>query len=406
MQAVRWFAQAKNRLGRLSCGRIDRDHRVNKIQSDKYKTFWILLLLTAGALLVHGYHPYAEDAEIYLPGVEKILHPELFPVGGEFFQSHARLTLFPNLIALSLRVTHLPLETGIFLWQVASIFLLLLACWEMTGLAAFAGIFAVTKVLEGKYARAVLWIAFAACVHPLMWVFPFSFCALLIVMGKFESYKKSIALVGLAVLWPAIPLAPVSSLAYHEVAKLHGYFFIQHWEWYEVLGAVAPIGLFWWFARLAQTRQWGLLNRVCRACAVYGVIYLIISLVVDLPARFEALARLQPLRSLHLLYIVLFVALGGFLGEYVLRDRAWRWLLLFVPLSLGMFSGARMWNGREQRPEIRGHRRLPGFVRTLQRMQCLRSIRSTCTSRARMRLDSAALRREAAWQTESRTTEW
>jgi len=352
---------------------------VSKIRSDRFKTAGILLLLTAGALLVHGYHPYAEDGEIYLPGVERILHPELFPAGGEFFQSHARLTLFPNLIALSLRVTHLPLETGIFLWQVASIFLLLLACWEISGLlfpgrrgarwcgvslvaalltipvagtalyvmdqylnprnlAAFAGIFAVTKVLEGKYARAVLWIAFAACVHPLMWVFPFSFCALLIVMGKFESHKKSIALVGLAVLWPAIPLAPVSSPAYHEVAKLHGYFFIQHWEWYEVLGAVAPIGLFWWFARLAQTRQWGLLNRVCRACAVYGVIYLIISLVVDLPARFEALARLQPLRSLHLLYIVLFVALGGFLGEYVLRDRAWRWLLLFVPLSLGMFS--------------------------------------------------------------------
>jgi hypothetical protein len=57
------------------------------------------LLLTAGALLVQGYHPFAEDAEIYLPGVEKILHPELFPVGREFFLSHASMTFFPNVVA-------------------------------------------------------------------------------------------------------------------------------------------------------------------------------------------------------------------------------------------------------------------------------------------------------------------
>ena len=92
----------------------------------------LLLLLTIGALFVHGYHPFAEDAEIYLPGVEKILHPELFPFGAEFFQSHAHLTYFPNLIAASVRVTHLPLEVALFLWQVLSIFLLLLAGWELS----------------------------------------------------------------------------------------------------------------------------------------------------------------------------------------------------------------------------------------------------------------------------------
>ena len=82
-------------------------------------------------------------------------------------------------------------------------------------------------------------------------------------------------------------------------------------------------------------------KRVSRAFVVYGVIYLVAALVVDLPARFEALARLQPLRSLHFLYIVMFVVMGGFLAEYVLKDRVWRWLLLFAPLSLGMFLGQR-----------------------------------------------------------------
>jgi hypothetical protein len=174
-----------------------------------------------------------------------------------------------------------------------------------------------------------------------MWAFPFSFCALLLVMRRLEhrnkTADKTAELSGMVFLWPLIPLAPVSSQAYHEAAKLHGYFFIQNWAWYEIIGAVAPIGLFWWFAKLARSRRWELLELVCRAFAVYGAIYLVISLGIDLPARFETLARLQTLRSLHLLYIVLFLVIGGFLGEYVLRDRLWRWLLLFVPLCFGMF---------------------------------------------------------------------
>src|SRR6202035_3571253 len=270
------------------------------------------LLLTAGAVAVHGYHPCSEDAEIYLPGVEKILHPELFPVGQEFFLSHASLTFFPNLVALSLRVTHLPLETGLFLWHLASIFLLLLACWELGGLffqeararwggvclvatlltipvagtalyivdqyvnprnlAAFAGIFMVARTLEKQYVRALLWAAFAACVHPLMWVFPFSFCALFLVMEKFSEGAGKTALA--AGLWLGIPLAPLSSAAYHEVAKHHGYFYIQNWQWYEWLGIIAPLLLFWWFARIAHERiahkrQWATIERVCRAFVAY-----------------------------------------------------------------------------------------------------------------------------------------
>ena len=337
-------------------------------------------------MLVQGYHPFSEDAEIYLPGVEKILHPELFPVGQEFFLSHAHMTLFPNVVAFSLRVTHLPPEVGLFLWHLASIFLLLLACWELSGLffpdskrarwsgvcliaallsipvagtalyvmdqylnprnlAAFAGIFMLVRTLEKKYVRALLWLAFALCMHPLMWVFPFSFCMLFVVMEKFESRWKMKSATGLtALLW--IPLSPATSAAYHEAAKRHGYHYIQHWAWYELLGAVAPLLLFWWFARMAsgrsaRRRQWPVVERVSRAFVVYGLIYLAAALVVDLPARFEALARLQPLRSLHFLYIVMFVAMGGFLAEYVLKDRAWRWLLLFVPLSVGMFLGQR-----------------------------------------------------------------
>jgi hypothetical protein len=80
---------------------------------------------------------------------------------------------------------------------------------------------------------------------------------------------------------------------------------------------------------------------VCRALVVYDLVYFFAALVVDLPVRFESLARLQPLRSLHLLYMLLFLIMGGLLGEFVLKNRVWRWLTLFVPLGVGMFIAQR-----------------------------------------------------------------
>lgn len=342
--------------------------------------------MTAASLLVHGYHPFAEDAEIYLPGIEKIMNPQLFPAGREFFASHASLTLFPNLVASSLRVTHLPLGTGLFLWHVASIFLLLLACWELSGvlfptmtarwgavcmvaalltipvagtalyimdqylnprnLAAFAAVFAVARTLERKYLRAVLWLAFAGSVHPLMAVFALSCCALLLLMEQFErktgAQEHSRMAAALCCLLPFRNfLDPPTSPAYHEAAMRHGFHYIQLWQWYEVLGAIAPAFVLWWFSRIARVRQWNNLARLSRALILYNVVYFCAALLVDLPARFESLARLQPLRSLHLLYILMFVAMGGLAGEYLLKNRVWRWVALFVPLSVGMFFAQR-----------------------------------------------------------------
>jgi hypothetical protein len=44
------------------------------------------------------------------------------------------------------------------------------------------------------------------------------------------------------------------------------------------------------------------------------------------------------MRSFQLIYIVMFLLLGGLAGEYLLQEKTWRWLLLFVPLSIGMFA--------------------------------------------------------------------
>jgi len=335
-----------------------------------------LLLLTLAALAVHGYHPYAEDAEIYLPGIKKLLHSALYPTGTEFFESHASLTLFPNLIAASVRLTRIPFDYAIFIWYLASIFLLLLACWEFSGVcfdtararwgavaliaslltlpvagtalylmdqylnprnvAAFAAVFAVTRVLEKKYARAALWILFAAAVHPLMASFAIAFCAVLIFIEKIKKPAFAVAAV-----FPFTNFFAPPSAAYREAMRFHISHFLTQWQWYEWLGLIAPFAVLVLLGRIARSRNLKNLERVCHAAVVYEVMYLVIALVIAIPERFEALARLQPLRSLLLVYVFMLMGIGGFVAEYILKNRVWRWLLLFLPMCAGMFVAQR-----------------------------------------------------------------
>jgi hypothetical protein len=335
-----------------------------------------LLLLTLAALLIHGYHPYAEDAEIYLPGVLKILNPSLFPSNAEFFAEHAGHTLYPNLIAFSVRATHLPLPWVTFLWHLLSIFVLLAAGWRLASalfasetpaddqarraavallaalltlpiagtklyildqylnprnLAAFAALFAVAEVLHRKHGRAALWLGCAAAIHPLMASFAIAFCGWLAVLRRYRP-----RILGFAALLPfGLTLDPPPA-AYHEVALRQPYFYILRWEWYEWLGVIGPVVVFWWLARYGRRRGLDNLELVSRAMAPFILAGLAAALVLGIPARFEALARLEPLRCLALAYTVLAVAGGGLLGQRVLQQRQWRWLVLFVPLAYGM----------------------------------------------------------------------
>ena len=340
-------------------------------------------MCTLAAVAVQGYHPYAEDAEIYLPGVEKALHPQLFPVHADFFQTQGSLTLFPHLIAASVRWSHLPFDWVLFVWQLASVFLLLLAAWQLTGklfesnlarwggvvllaalltlpvagtalyvmdqyvnprnIAAFAGLFAVTKTLEAKWIRATLWAIFAVAVHPLMGWFALSFCLLWLVMRWFEASGSRTNGAAVAAMIVALPnlFAPTSP-AYHEAIRFHGFHYLRNWEWYEWLGIVAPIAIFWWVRRVAQKRRLVMVARVCAALIIYDIIYFALGLAISVPHRFESLARIQPMRSLDLLYVFLILIGGGMIAEYALKNRIWRWGVVFLPLCAGMFFAQRV----------------------------------------------------------------
>jgi len=334
-----------------------------------------LVFLTAAALLIQGYHPYAEDAEIYLPGVLKLLNPTLFPTHAEFFAEHAAHSLYPRLIAALVRVSHLPLPWVTFLFQVASIFLLLAAVCRLAGaffqeerarwgsvalmaalltlpvagtalyiddqylnprnLAAFAAVFAVAEVLHRRYVAALLWLVLAAAVHPLMSSFAIAFCVWLVMLDHYRPRGLGFSVfLPLGIFDPAPP-------AYHDVALRQPYFFVLRWEWYEWLGLIGPVLLFWWIARWARQRNMQNVEWVARAMIPFILVATVAAVALSIPGRLEPLARFEPLRCLALAYMVLIVIGGGLLAQHVLRDRIWRWLVLFVPLSVGMLLAQR-----------------------------------------------------------------
>jgi hypothetical protein len=350
-------------------------------------------VLTAGAILVHGYHPYVEDAEIYVPGIKKLLNPALYPCNSAFFTSHAHLTLFPNLIASSIRITRLPFEWALFSWHFLSIFLLLLACWYLgrmcfrdplakwggvaliaslltipvAGTALYimdqyltprsfstpAALFVVINVLEKKLWRAALWAIFIASIHPLMAVFAVSYAILLWVLDRPPQPLNATA----AMLMP-FGLFPRVTDAYRTAIDRHSYFFILRWEWYEWVGIVGPLALLYFFQRIARRQKLPYLALLCRSLIVFEFFYFFVALVITIPPQFGNLAELQPMRSLHLLYVLLFVFAGGLLAQFVLKNKIWRWILLFVPLCAGMFYAQR------QTFPMTSHIEWPGAVST------------------------------------------
>lgn len=332
--------------------------------------------LTLAGLLIHGYHPYAEDAEIYLPGIKKLLNPGLFPANAEFFDHHAGYSLYPHLIAASARWNHLSIDWLAFCWHVASIFLLLAATFRLASaffdearerwcavalmaalltlpvagtalyildqylnprnLAAFAALFGLAEFLHRKYLRATIWLLFCVAVHPLMASFAVAFVLWIAFLDQLRPMRGQVGLY----LFPLALFAPASP-AYHEVALRQPYFFLLRWEWYEWLGLLGPMVLFWWWGGAQGQGKANNIARVSRGMVPYLVIATIASLVLCIPGRLEPIARFEPLRCLALAYILLIVIGGGLLARRVLHSAAWRWLLLLVPLSLGMFAAQR-----------------------------------------------------------------
>jgi hypothetical protein len=328
------------------------------------------------AVLVHGYHLGVDDSAIYVPAVKRVADPSLYPFGAEFFLSHARLSIFAGLVGGSARLSHLPADLAIFAWHVASVFLLLVAAWRLAGccfensharwsgvallaaalsvpvagtalvvmdpyltarsLSTPAALFAVGCYLSNRPRQALAWLAAAAALHPQMAVYAALFVGVMALAGRLRTLRPASV--------PAFG-AMIGLPNFLDFARLDGparacllsrtYFFVANWTWDEWAGVFAPLALLGWFAAARPRHTLPAFRRLAIASIPFGLAFTAAAVVLAIP-RLESYNRLQPMRSFHLLYAIFFLLLGGLIGEYGIKTRAWRWVALFVPLALGM----------------------------------------------------------------------
>jgi hypothetical protein len=336
----------------------------------------MLVVLAALGILVAGYHPGAEDDGVYLAAIKHNLNPALFPHDSEFFTVQLQATAFDKLVAGSAHLSHLPLGVVVLSWHCLAIFLILWGCWRISrhcfsetyawwasvslvavlltlpvagsglylvdqnlhprAVATAAILAAIVATIDCKYWVAGGLLILAALIHPIMASFGISFCVFL----GWRHPTLEVASLAFALIPLGWIFEPASE-AWRVAADTRDYYFLGRWDWYEWLGVLAPFVFLWWFRWIGRREGGSTLAHLASRLAWYGVFQLLVALILMVPQRFERLWPLQPMRYLHLLYLLFAVLGGGLLGQKVLQRHGWRWFALFVPLAAGMFCAQR-----------------------------------------------------------------
>jgi len=365
---------------------------LRRAPSKNVPLFLFITGLTALAVAIHGYHPYAEDGGLYLAGIKKLLHPSLYSFGTGFATVDLRFSLFASIVATIVRISSLSLTQAIFLIHLGTIWMTLYASWLIAdrcywsreacygatsllatwltmpiagtslllmdpyvsarsvstpcAMLAIAAALDVRRSLDER--RSIPWksvipvtasllVAFAC--HALMAAYALG-CLLLLACNCFyDRTKRIVATLGvcLASIVVAFCLELQSSFRpplYARAAHTREYWFLANWHWYELLGLVAPLLVLALMTKREQRRRVdnvSLLVSMCIAAGVTGI--LVAVLFAHLDSHSFAVARLQPLRIFQIIYVLMIVALGATLGEHVLKRHWLRWATMFVGLS-------------------------------------------------------------------------
>lgn len=360
-----------------------------------YAGLVVVSALTLLAVGVHGYYPYAEDGGLYLAGVKRVLHPDLYPHWSGFTTAQMRFSLFAPMVAFLVRATHISVMGMMLLLYVGSIWAVLFAAWQIAvrcysrmeerlgavtllallltvpvggtslmlmdpyvsarSISTACSLLALmaasdiadqisrrVRVRGGSVAVCLGSIFLALLVHPLMAAYALG-CVLALLIANLIVGRPQWAayvILGAVTLGTAILLmsfTPSTPPGYMEVARTRTYWFLSEWHWYELAGLIIPLAV------LAFDRfgRGNLSSETVRSFAQMGLIAGALSIVVALGfARIDmssyAVARLQPLRVFQTIYVITIVSVGAALGRNVLKRDSWRWAALIVIAGGGM----------------------------------------------------------------------
>jgi hypothetical protein len=367
------------------------------------RVFGLLFAFSILAFLVTGYHPGAEDDSVYVTAVKADLNPSLYPHDSDFFKLQLRSSIFDPAMSAFIRVTHIPVPWAELLWQFLSIFLILAASWSIlcqlfeetvarwAGIAMLAAmftlpvagtalyivdqylhprtfaaaliLFSVSGIMAGRRWLAAPLLALSFAFHPLMGALGISFCCVLTLIFHEplqirlrELWARPVAeyttpaFIVLPFGWLFDPPTPI----WLKALGTRHWFRLYQWTWYEWLGAIGPLVIFWVISRIAKKRGETKLARFATAILIYGVFQQAVAMVILGPKELIVLSALEPMRYLHLVYLFMALILGAYLGRYVLRTQVWRWAVFLLIANGGMFLAQRQLFASTEHLELPG----------------------------------------------------
>ncbi|UWZ83039.1 glycosyltransferase family protein [Occallatibacter riparius] len=331
--------------------------------------------------LVMGYHPGAEDDAVYLAAIKSRLNPALYPHDSAFFKLQMQASVFDTAMAAFVRLTHIPLAWAELLGQLLAIVLIFWASWRILcilfdeiparwgGLAVLSAmltlpiagtalyiadqylhprnlataliLLACLRVLERRWITAPLLLTAAILLHPMMGAFGLSFCAFLAlthsptILAKLNRFTRTPqhALAVLPIGWILKPPPP----GWVDAMRPRHCFWLYQWTWYEWLGALAPLILFYALMRWVRARGETPLARFSIAVLLFALFHQAIAMILCGPSALVVLATTEPMRYLQLVYIFLALVGGALLGRSILKAHAARWTIFLLVLNIPMF---------------------------------------------------------------------
>ena len=368
-----------------------------------------MLLFSVLGFLVMGYHPGAEDDGVYLAAVNAAVHPYLYPYDATFFKLQMRTSVFDTWMAHFVLTTKISITWCEFIWQCLSILLMVWACsiilsqlfeersarWG--GLAMFSAmltlpvagtalyladqylhprnpataliLFAVCRILAGRRWQAVPLLLLAFILHPLMGALGVSFCFVLSLTtyeplrARIRSWSKHTvpeparpdATTPITALFPFAWIFSKPSQTFLEsAATLHCYH-LYEWTWYEWLGAIGPLVIFWAITRIARKHSQLVLSRFAMAVLIYGTFQQLVAMIILGPEAPLTFVTLEPMRYLQLVYVFMALILGAHLGRHVLGRKILRWAVFLLLANGGMYFAQRQLFAGTEHIEFPGH---------------------------------------------------
>jgi hypothetical protein len=350
-----------------------------------------LSLILGFALLgfaVMGYHPGFEDDGHYLSAIKSDVNPALYPYDAQFFRIEFQATVFDKWVAGFVHFTGIPVPATALLWQFGSILLTVFACWSIArrlfseqrahwaGVALVAAMFtlpvagtalylvdqhlharnvatalilvAVSRILAGRNWQSVPLLLLALLIHPIMAAMGISFCCFLAIALSEPVHLWLHSRIEASPGAAAVAFAPWDSLfepqtpTWKKALATRTYFYLYKWTWYEWLGALAPLFLFWLLWRVAHKLGETVLARFALAVFAFGLFQQTVAmLMLALPSLIR-LTPLQPMRYLQLVYFFLVLTAGCLLGKYLLKASVWRWAAFLLVFNGSMFAAQRI----------------------------------------------------------------